>query len=438
MKVLLVSPFFPPQSSVASLRVHSFARALADAGEDVTVLTTAKRADQRTWPLPSPGVRVVERDYRTPAPFERLRGMHRERATGGQPRASGVSTTRLREWLDARGLFGGVRMPDLTDFWVRPAVDWACGEGIWDVVFSSGGPYTAHLVAAALRRRGRAHRWVAEFRDLWARHPFKRGLFPFTVREHHLERRCLRLVDAVVTVSEPLAETLRRDTAAPVEIIYNGFDPDETTALDDTRIFPDDGLVRLVTTGTLCRDIQDVDCLMRAMASARQSRDDGDRLRLVVASANGSVWLDAARAAGVEDLLDVRGVVPRDDARRFQRDADALVLVDFPQTPRGILTTKIFEYLSVTAPVLLIGGPPDSSQAEMVQRAARGRPLGHDADSIAGTLRRLLDGATVLDGTPDRRFIESFTRERQAVALRELLRSVHAAPTRSATAAPIG
>ena len=98
----------------------------------------------------------------------------------------------LRGVQDRTGIFGSTRMPDFTDRWVKPAVAWALGKPVWDVVFSSAGPYTAHLVAMALKQRRRAMSWVAEYRDLWVGNPLHRGLFPFTVRERWLERRCLR------------------------------------------------------------------------------------------------------------------------------------------------------------------------------------------------------------------------------------------------------
>ena len=43
MRILLVSPYFPPQQAIASLRAHSFASAWSSAGVEVTVLTTRKR-----------------------------------------------------------------------------------------------------------------------------------------------------------------------------------------------------------------------------------------------------------------------------------------------------------------------------------------------------------------------------------------------------------
>ena len=70
MRILLVSPYFPPQRAVASLRAHSFASAWSAAGADVTVLTTPKRPDQAGWPMPVEGFEVDEIPYRAPRVLE--------------------------------------------------------------------------------------------------------------------------------------------------------------------------------------------------------------------------------------------------------------------------------------------------------------------------------------------------------------------------------
>src|SRR5262245_43547798 len=249
MRILLVSPYFPPRNAIGALRVHAFARHWAAEGEQVTVLTTVKREYQRGLDLPCDGFEVVEVDYRIPRVLESLRNRLRPRTAGGgaaprRPawRAMRRVLTRIQEHT---GIWGSMRMPDFTDRWIAPAIDWARRQPPWEVVVSSAGPYTAHLVALAIKRESRAARWVAEYRDLWVGNPLHRGLFPFTLRERRLERQCLQWADLLVTVSEPLARALGAKARLPVEVIYNGFDPVEPSSLPPERIFPDDGLVRL-------------------------------------------------------------------------------------------------------------------------------------------------------------------------------------------------
>jgi hypothetical protein len=425
MRVLIVSPYFPPRNAIGALRVHAFARCWAEAGDRVTVLTTAKREHQREHEMPAEGFEVVEIDYRVSPMLERLR--HDLRAPGGArgggpPRNGGPGAlkTLLRRVQDRSGIYGSMRMPDFTDSWVKPALEWAAHRGPWDVVFSSAGPYTAHLVALALKDRGAAPRWVAEYRDLWTGNRLHRGLFPFTLRERRLDRRCMRAADLLVTVSEPLAEVLARRSRKPVEVIYNGFDPDELLGLDAAPAFPADGALRIVFTGTLYPAGQDPGPILDALAALPR-----DRVRLVVAGPSAAAWRAAAERHGVAGLLDARGPVPRPEARRMQRDAGLLLLVDFDSSLEGVLTGKAFEYLSVTAPILAVGGDARSSPiAGLLRRSGRGAHFGRDRSAIAAALRMLLDAASPLPGVgpPDEAYLQTLTRRHQAHRLHSFIR----------------
>ena len=83
MRILLVAPMFPPQRGVAPLRTYSFAAGWANAGHDVTVLTTEKRPDQTGLSVLAVGFQVIELPYRGPWPLEFLRRFSRSPAPAG-------------------------------------------------------------------------------------------------------------------------------------------------------------------------------------------------------------------------------------------------------------------------------------------------------------------------------------------------------------------
>lgn len=439
MRILIVSPYFPPQPAVAALRVHAFARDWAQAGHEVTVLTTEKRADQRGMDRMCEGIDVVEIPFRVPRLLERLRAEHKSSATDADATSAAPAPTdaapakqlsRFRRLRERTGIFASVRMPDLTDWWVKPAVRWAkaraARDGIWDVMVSSSGPYTAHLVARALRRGEYARAWAADFRDLWTDNHHFHGLFPFTLREWWLERDCLARMDLVVTVSEGLARSLRAKTIRPVRLVPNGFDPDDHASLDSAPAFPDDGITRLVYTGTLYPKQQDPAPLLRAMKRLRdESPEHGARLRLVVAGADTAPWRERARAAGAGEMLDDRGLLPRADALRLQRDASALLLIDWPDSDQGVLTGKLFEYLHASAPILLVNAQPESPLAEYVREANRGHVIPHgDDEALMGVLQRLIDAPAALAGAPDAAFLQTTRREHQSARFLTMLREL--------------
>ena len=428
MKILLVAPMFPPQRGVASLRTHSFAATWTADGDAVTVLTTQKRPDQVGLTLPVNGFEVIELPYRGPWLLELLRRADRPTAPVGQVSNLSALTGQVKNlsynpkrlllsplrYLKARtGVFSAVRQPDLTDGWIRPATDWAKAHGPWDVVVSSGGPPAAHLAALGIKQVGRARKWVADFRDLWTDNHIYAGLFPFTLAERRRERRVLAQADRLVTVSPGLADRLRTKSGKPVEVIYNGYDPETFAGLSLEPVFPNDGRVRLVYTGTVYERGQDVSALCAAVATEQQAT-------LVIASDRPDVWIPAGHRYGLGDRLDFRGAVPRAEALRMQRDASALVLLDWYDPRHGVLTGKVFEYLQSPAPIWVVGGSAKSPAAQLVTEAGRGVALGRDREHIQAAIRELAAGrAPVLE--PNRPFIAALSRGEQARRFRRLL-----------------
>ncbi len=425
MKILLVAPYFPPLHDVASLRTHAFADTWAKAGHAVTVLTTAKRADHCGLDLPCPGFEVNAIAYRVPRLLEKLRGQHK---TPTAPTTSRGWLGWLRRLRATTGVFSSVRMPDLTDFWVEPAIAWAknhaATQGGWDAVVSSSGPYTANLVARVIRKQNLAKHWVADFRDLWTDNHIYRGLFPFTLRERRLEASCLRDADQFTTATDGLADKLRAKTRKPVETIYNGADPATFAALPTERIFPNDGLRRLVYTGTLYPHGQDTATLWLGLRLLHE-RDPRAfaKLRFVIAGAGCPLWCAEAQSHGFADLLDVRGGVPRADALRMQRDADALLLVDWHDPSQGVLTGKVFEYFQSSAPIALIGGSVTSPLARLVAQANRGHILG-DASHLAELLAEPSRFATSANCA----FLATLTRSHQSLRMLALFDTSSPAP----------
>lgn len=121
--------------------------------------------------------------------------------------------------------------------YARPQINWLPGgltvdEMVLrdfrpDLIFASAPPHTA-LIAAD--RSARCHRmpWVTEYRDRWTEDPYDSPP-PWRSRfDRWIEDRVIGSAAAIVTVSEPWAEGYRARWRKPVEVIYNGLDPNDS------------------------------------------------------------------------------------------------------------------------------------------------------------------------------------------------------------------
>lgn len=342
-RVLFICRYFPPRWNIGAVRSWGVAKYLPRFGWETVVLTPPLA--QGHWPE---GVRVVEADWYS------LR--YRVRRLLGCPLPlprSVLETLVSRERIEA--------------------------------LLSTSTPMMAHRVGFALRN-ALGIPWVADLRDLWSQNPFSRqGAFG-KWRERREELRILGGSDALVTVTAPGASQLAGLHRRPVWHIANGFDPD-TCRPEGT---PSDPKFTLVYTGSLYPGRQSFAPLLDALATLRREGVvTSDSVRLRIFSTPTEALRARIRAVGVEDLVVLEGVVPREEALEAQRRAAVLVLLNWGGSDaEGIMSGKIFEYLAARRPILAVGGTPTVATA-LLERTGTGYHATVPED-LAALLRRFL------------------------------------------------
>ncbi len=412
-RLLLVSPFFPPQGGAASVRIAALARAAANADWDIDVLTTPKRPDQIALPdFTHPAVTAHEVPYHTPRILSAARNADPSRS---DTPAQAPLHKRLASTLRARtGIYAAVRMPDLTDHWVKPAFQHATTlakqSRPWDVILSSCGPYTAHQVALALRTTGAARAWVADYRDLWTANHAYPGLLPFSIRERMIERHVLAKADALTTVSEPLAHWLRARSRAPVTIATNGYDAKPQPP--NPRSLANANPANLVYTGQLYERFQNPTPILAALKILQSQNRN---ITLTIAGDNQSAWTQAAQSLNLNpQTLTLLGVVPHHESIALQRSASALLGIEWRDPRAGVVTNKIYEYIAAGPTVLVTG--PRGPMTDVVERTGRGLWIGSTPADIAKTIAGLLD-TRIEHPAPNHQAVANLSRQRQSEIL---------------------
>ena len=449
-RVLLISWFFPPLRGIASLRPGKWAKYLPDAGYWPIVITAEKSVyGDSDLPVEVPRGEVHEVPYFDPLMKARKRVLPPPPPVSGLPKPSLDHRlreavfrlgTRLAGPFESRGcLTVPARMPGFYECWAL-----SCARVVEEVLrryggevramVSSSGPPASHLIALHVKRRHPEIRWVADFRDLWTQNPNFRGMFPFTFLEGALERRVLSRADAVVTVSEGLADALRTGCPAKVHVIENGFDEEDLNSIPATISNP--GGFALVYTGTIYVSRQDpvpLFAALKALLSQRTARESrGILVRFLVTNRQGREHLeDLVASHGLRDTVRVEAALPHRDAIGIQKGADALLLLErdpVDSNDQGVLTGKVFEYLAARKPILGVGFGPGGELGKLLVSSGLGNPLGRDTLRIRQSLERMIaaKGAGTADRLvmPDEEFIARYSRKKQAARLAELLDSL--------------
>ena len=396
LRILIVTTFFPPQNSIASLRPLSWAKYWTAAGHDVTVLTPQPVQGSSCNVLSVPVSSFVS-------------GMKENyQRTQAAPSAAASLFNRLRQRY---GIFNACRFPDLTELWVSAALDAARAQPSWDLVVSTSGPYTTHRIASKLKYERRAARWVADYRDLWSDNHIFPGLFPFNYYEPFLERRLLRNADCLTTVSDPLAATLRRrHPGKNIAVIENGFDPDDLANLSGERSLPDDGIFRIVYTGTFYPRSTDPEPLFRAIRSLPDILRN--RLEVLFFGPPSAELASLIEKHHVGRWVKQHGFVSRENALRLQRDAHALLFLPWKDSD-GILTGKIFEYLYSRTPIIAVGASSDDTVKRLISDNGAGNAF-HNQEILLCFLQQQLLKPTKASTQVTPRLLDRYNRKQLA------------------------
>jgi glycosyltransferase involved in cell wall biosynthesis len=388
MKVLLVTMYFPPSGGGGVQRPLKFATHLPELGIETHVLAP----DDSKW---------IHRDDELAPPTQAW--VHRARYFGPKGRKpaeelhgrTGIERGLVLARLASRRLL----VPDENVSWNLTAVPAAIRivrqEGI-DVVLTTSPPSSVHLIGAAVKK-ATGVKWVADLRDSIVAHPH-RDAERLVVRvkeqgEHLVARLVARRADAIVAVSDAIADEMRaREPRGRVVHIPNGSDFDDFAGLEYRR----GDRFRITHAGSFFGK-RDPRPFLTAL-----SRVDGVTARFV--GDFRSADREWAQGLGLGDRLELLPYVPRRRSLELQRSSDALLLL-IPEADgrgRGVLSGKVFEYLAAQRPVLALV-PPGGAAARLLEETGAGPVVApDDVDGIARELAALRDRwqAGALDGAP--------------------------------------
>jgi len=398
VKVLLVTMYFPPAGGGGVQRPLKFATHLPELGIETHVLAP----DDPKW---------IHRDDEPLPPM--LAWVHRARYLGpkGRKPAEELHGTSGLERAGKQLQLAGRRLlvPDENVSWNLTAVPTAIRivrrEQI-DVVITTSPPSSVHLVGAAVKRTTGIP-WVADLRDSVVAHPHRHAE-RLLVRakeqgEHALAKLVTRSADAIVAVSDAIADEMRaRDPRGPVVTIANGSDFDDFAGLEHT---PSERL-RITHAGSFFgkRDPRPF------LTALKQSGLDDVVVRFL--GDFRSTDREWAEARGLGDRLELIAYAPRRRSLELQRDSEVLLLLipDAGGRGKGVLSGKVFEYLAAERPILAVV-PPEGAAAGLIRDAGAGVVVApDDVDGMAAALRDLharwkagaLEGAPLSDEWRDR------------------------------------
>jgi glycosyltransferase involved in cell wall biosynthesis len=404
-RALVVSYNFPPHGAVGSLRTLRLVRQLDAEGWEVTVLSGAPATylpgDAVEPSLVSkipPAVRVVQQRAVRPitASTQAIRRVAPKQTASNQASVSAAQTepSRTASSGPVRRLIDLVdtltSIPDNESGWLAPATVrglWLCAAWRPDVLYSTAPPWTAEVVGYLLAAFTRTP-WVADFRDPWARAPWREAAPPMHVSAwRRLERRVVNRARAVVfntrTAYDDFASHYGPAVAGKLRVVPNGCDVSEFEGVERIE---QQGFV-LLHAGSLYGGRNPTPLLEAIDAAIRRGAVDRSQFRLRLLGA-ADVNLDRTIVQlGLEGVVERRPAVGRRQALSEMRSASALLLIQ-PGHPLSV-PAKTYEYLAAGRPILALTDAGET--ARVVEESGVGvtAPAG-DVVAIEAALLRVM------------------------------------------------
>jgi glycosyltransferase involved in cell wall biosynthesis len=375
-KVLIITYYWPPSGGAGVQRWLKFVKYLREFGWEPIVYTPANPEppdfdESLAGDIPE-NISVIKKPVWEPySIYKRLTGRKKDdRITHGflkEEKTSGFAE-KFAVWI--RGNFF---IPDARCFWIKPSVKFLTDflrTNPVDVILSSGPPHSMHLIGMGVKKNTNIP-WVADFRDPWTEIDFydKLMLTRFADRKHRkLEKEVLQNADAVIAVGSHLAKRLENTGGREVQVITNGFDPDDFSFLP---VQPED-LFTLTHIGSLNRD-RNPEILWQAISElCSENEEINEKLRLRFVGKTDYSLKESLAKTGLQDRTEIIPYLPHYEALKLAASSAVLLLL-INQTPnqKGIVTGKVFEYMATGRPVLCVG-PSDGESAQILSEADAG------------------------------------------------------------------
>lgn len=427
MRILAISSYFGPETSVGVLRINAFVKYWARSGHCVDVVTMPFRGDLPTGIGDNSAIRVFQ-----VAPFLMGGGQSGD-SQGYAKGATGFKQkiVKFQYWLKRKFLSNYL---DPRVLWWPKAARFAkknlTAAEPYDFVFSTVPSYTAHSAAAAIKAADNKMLWVADYRDLWSGNPIFPGCGLVRLFERWHERYVLSGADLIVSINDPLVEELRLlHGGSRYLVIPNGFDDGEL----DGRVFGGDASgdrsvtggeagILMVYAGSILPGLQDPSPLLQAIKDLVEegAMREGDFELRFYGDYSALESFPLAKEPAVKRFVRGCGKVSRQEILNIQQQADFLLflgskpVVEGVGSTTGVVSGKLFEYLISGTEVVAVRVTADMVAAEMLVRSGGGDYYGDDVEKLKQRIKRAIQTRHVGKITPDMSYLNQFRRSRQA------------------------
>lgn len=236
----------------------------------------------------------------------------------------------------------------------------------YDVIFSTYGPLSSHMVAKFLKKRSNSEIiWVADFRDPIAQPT--NGWLEYKINKYFERKFCL-VADVVTAVSKGYLNQIAKNSKVKQKyVITNGYDDDDFIKSSNLT---KDTFFSFVYTGTTYggrRDLRPIFKIIRELID--EKKIDIKWLKFRYAGPDQNIVYRLASEYELTDILDCYDFIPRIEALKLQAKSKILIVSTWNESQHtGVLPGKFLEYFMFKKPIIAIvnGSEKNSEIGEII------------------------------------------------------------------------
>lgn len=381
-RILIVSPYFAPENSIASVRFTKIGKYLKLMGHDVSVLCTQMNVNM-----------VVDKTLEKEIPlFDRIIRVNHSKLL--------YYAVKSRFGVENQNSVNNSIDSTKNESKIKETIVWCyfhfCSillghkyiryikknKNKYDVVITTFGPISAHILGNYMKRKKMTSTWIADFRDTLTA-LCDRSLVSLFIQNYgaHL----IKNADYISIASWGAAETLIKETEqckvdikGKVNVISNGYDAEDRKMFRDVKT--SEGKLVFAYCGTIYKfagKVQnDITSLFEALAALiKENKIDKSKIEVKYAGKDIDLIMSFAEHCGLKDVICYHGKVSRDESIMLQRSSDIVIAAVWNNKgDHGAISGKFYETLLVQRNVLGIvtGNASGSDLAKIVGKIGCG------------------------------------------------------------------
>ena len=321
---------------------------------------------------------------------------------------------------------GNFFIPDPKIFWVKSSVkflnDYIRNHKI-DTVISTGPPHSMHLIAQKLHQKNDV-KWIADFRDPWSDLYYTNDFNQLSFakkKNQKLEKFVLQNTDCILTVSKTLKTNFSKN-ASRVEVITNGFD-EEVLQTKEINL---DKKFSISYIGLLPKQSNPKALFSVLQEICEENNEFKNDLQLNFIGDISDEVKAEINLNSLENNTKFVGYVSHQKAIEYQKKAQVLLLL-IPNVKKseGILTGKLFEYLTAQRPILAVG-PSKGDLSEILKETNAGNVVDfEDKEMLKSSILALYRQYTKDDLVVNSKNIYKYHRKELTKQLASIIKSLH-------------